>query len=107
VDPAIAWSTVTALHYPSLLVFAELGFVGFLLFWVVCIGMLAVFWKTRHDLRTLAVAASAWGTTFVLLYQTTGWIEPGHPQLVFLALCAGIAIEAQCRRTTVHGPCRS
>lgn len=103
VDPAVAWSTVTALHNPSLLVFAELGFIGFILFWIVCIGILAVFWKTRHDMRALPVAASAWGTTFVLLYQTTGWIEPGHPQLVFLALCVGVAIEAQSRRTTMPG----
>jgi len=114
VDPGIAWSTVTALHNPSLLVFAELGLIGFILFWIVCIGMLAVFWKTRNHMRTvqagpvswrrsLAVAASAWGTTFVLLHQTTGWIEPGHPQLVFLALCVGVAIEAQSRRTTMPG----
>jgi O-Antigen ligase len=113
VDPAIAWGTVTALHNPSLLVFAELGLIGFILFWIVCIGILAVFWNTRYHMRTgpagpewwrrsLLVAASAWGTTFVLLQQTTGWIEPGHPQLVFLALCVGVAIAAQSRRTTMH-----
>ena len=106
VDPAIAWSTVTALHNPSLLVFAELGLIGLMLFWIVCIGIVAVFWKTRHDTRSLAVAALAWGTTFVLLYQTTGWIEPGHPQLVFLALCVGIAIEAQSRRTSMPAEAR-
>jgi len=112
VDPAIAWSTVTALHNPSLLVFAEFGLIGFILFWIACIGIIAVFCKTRSQMRamqvdrvswrlSLALAASVWGTMFVLLHQTTGWIEPGHPQLVFLALCVGIAIEGQCRRATL------
>ena len=108
-DPAIAWGTVTAIHNPSLRMFAELGLIGFILFWIVCIGVLAIFWKTRYFTipsapmswrSSLAVTAAVWGTTFVLLHQTTGWIEPGHLQLVWLALCAGIAIEAHCRRAT-------
>jgi hypothetical protein len=110
-DPATAWRTVTAVHNPSLRTFAELGLIGFILFWIVCIGMLVVFWKTRYHMLTLqsgrmssrsslGVTAAVWGTTFVLLQQTTGWIEPGHLQLVWLALCVGIAIEAQCRQAT-------
>jgi len=109
VDPAIAWGTVTAIHNPSLRIFAELGLIGFILFWTVCIAIIVIFWKARYFTvpsaptswrSSLAVTAAVWGATFVLLHQTTGWIEPGHLQLVWLALCVGIAIEARCRRAT-------
>jgi O-antigen ligase len=115
-DPEAAWRTVRGIYNPSLKIFAELGVIGLVLFWLVCGGMIAIFWKAMSTLRvsfrqgdslttidSLGIVAAVWGLTFVVLHQTTGWIDPGHMQLVWLAACLGLASVAA-RNKLAKGP---
>ena len=93
-----AWRDVKAIHNTSLRMFAELGIVGLGLFWVMCVGMIMIFLKpilvyARRGLaenNRLEIAAAVWGLSFILANQTVAWAAPGHPQLIWLAVCLGI-----------------
>lgn len=80
------------IHNSYLRILAELGFVGFifLLAFVVAIVRRSFFilksvrvLKSSEN-RSLTMACCLWLISFVLFYQTTGWFEPGHPQLAWL-----------------------
>ena len=71
---------------------AELGLIGFLLFAGFCVTIIrqsftvlaSAHASPRGDSRALLMACALWLISFVLFYQTTGWFEPGHPQLAWL-----------------------
>jgi O-antigen ligase len=73
-------------------ILAELGLIGFLLFIAFCAVIVRRSYAvlvSAHALppgnsRTLSMACALWLISFVLFYQTTGWFEPGHPQLMWL-----------------------
>ena len=96
--PKVSWSKVKAVDNASLRMAAELGIVGLVLFWTVCVGMILIFLKPLADLRRsgpemrnmLETAAAVWGISFILVNQTAAWMTPGHLQLTWLALCLGI-----------------
>ena len=96
--PKVSWSKVKAVDNASLRMAAELGIVGLVLFWTVCVGMILIFLKPIADLRRsgpemrnmLETAAAVWGISFILVNQTAAWMTPGHLQLTWLALCLGI-----------------
>jgi hypothetical protein len=61
----------------------------------------------RSRQRSLIIAGSLWTMTFVLVYQSTGWFEAGHPQLAWLLMIATISHVAyrqivHARRTGIH-----
>lgn len=47
--------------------------------------------------RAIVLASSLWVIGFVLFYQTTGWLEAGHPQLCWLLLFSTLS-DVFCRR---------
>lgn len=106
--PKVAWSKVKAVDNASLRMAAELGIVGLVLFWTVCVGMIMIFLKPLVGLRgplsdkisTFEIAAAVWGISFILVNQTAAWMAPGHPQLTWLAVCLGIvAARLDCHET--------
>lgn len=80
------------IHNSFIRIMAELGLIGFLLFAAFCMAIIrqshAVLTSAhampRGDSRALLMACALWLISFVLFYQTTGWFEPGHPQLSWL-----------------------
>lgn len=80
------------IHNSLIRMLAELGLVGFLLFAAFCMAIIrqsqailaSAHASPRSDSRALLMACALWLISFVLFYQTTGWFEPGHPQLSWL-----------------------
>jgi O-antigen ligase len=80
------------IHNSFLRILAELGIGGFLLFVAFCMGIVRrsyIILTSAHasppsDARLLLMACALWLISFVLFYQTTGWFEPGNPQLSWL-----------------------
>lgn len=107
VTPAVTWEKVRAIHNASLRIAAELGVIGLAFFWTVCAGMIMIFLRPLVALRrsnlvpkdTLEVAAAVWGLSFIFVDQTTGWVSPGHIQLIWLSLCLGIVVAKTWRNT--------
>jgi len=80
------------IHNSFLRVLAELGLLGCLFFLAFCLKILQQSLNVlklaqnmpHNEMRTIMMACSLWIISFVLTYQTTGWFEPGHPQLSWL-----------------------
>lgn len=53
-------------------------------------------WPVSQE-RSIAMAGTLWAICFILLYQSTGWFEVGHPQLAWLLIIMAMA-ETDYRR---------
>lgn len=69
---------------------AFLGVCGVLLAKSARMAARAHHWR-RSRKRSLVIAGSLWIMSFILVYQSTGWFEVGHPQLAWLLMIATIA----------------
>jgi O-antigen ligase len=88
----IKYYEILQIHNSFLRILSELGVFGFLFFAAFCIVivrrsyfiLISVQLLPLDNTRALLMACSLWLISFVLFYQTTGWFEPGHPQLAWL-----------------------
>jgi O-antigen ligase len=90
----VNYFSVGQVHNAYLRTLSETGLIGF------CLLLMLVFYWVRGAVRALRVsrslpmclertfliAAGIWVICFVLVYQTTGWFENGHPQLAWLLM---------------------
>ena len=80
------------IHNAFLRALAELGIVGFTLLLLFCGTVIRRSWNTLRQVhlqpspqrRALVSACALWLLSFIIFHQTTGWFEPGHPQLGWL-----------------------
>ena len=99
------WAGVKQIHNPTFRIMAEMGGIGLFLFWLVCIGILMIPFayirrirkEKNKPINACVLASALWVIVFVLFHQTTGWFEPGHPQLIWLFVCLGIVAAENIR----------
>ena len=83
---------VTQIHNTIIRIAAEVGVFGLVLllyFYYIVLKNAFFLIKNGKNMpntrsRYIVLASSVWVVSFILVYQTTGWFEPGHPQLSWL-----------------------
>ncbi len=105
------------IHNAFLRALAEMGIFGFTLLLLLCWSICKRSWKTLrkphlHESlpqRAISSACALWLLSFVVFHQTTGWFEPGHPQLAWLVCFLGLmnflnppAARRSVRRESAH-----
>lgn len=80
------------IHNAFLRTLAEMGIVGSCLLLALCATIVARSYRcvrTMHaeppgERRSITLACALWLISFILFHQTTGWFEPGNPQLTWM-----------------------
>ncbi len=92
-DASLPYYEFYQIHNSFIRILAELGLFGFTLFFLFCVSLVrkscsiltyAHLLPLSERTRPLIISSSLWVISFVISYQTTGWFEPGHPQLSWL-----------------------
>jgi hypothetical protein len=106
----IEFYPVYRIHNAFLRTAAETGIAGLSVFIAFC-GVLvargaravksAYHWGSGVE-RSLVLTGGLWTISFILVYQSTGWFEAGHPQLAWLLMISAVSDVAYRRVTHSH-----